>query len=257
MFTPKQIFATLTYVAIFINSFSQNTKPNHRFYFSWGYNKEWYANNDIHISQPSLNNDYKFVKVKGIDKPGWTSGIFNKDLTIPQYNYRLGYCINDKWAVELNFDHTKFQIPDQSLHITGTFQGRTVDSVFARTKDNLTYQLNNGANFFLFNAVRRINISGNDSSKVKIKLLLKGGIGFVYPHVENHIMGQDNHSGFQFGGFDAGTEAGFQATFYNHFYLEFTNKAVYAIYRNLNIYQGTAKQNLACYEMILSLGVWF
>ena len=165
--------------------------------------------------------------------------------------------MNEKWAVELNFDHTKYQIPDQMLHMSGTYRGKSVDSTFARTTDNLTYQLNNGANFFLFNAVRRINMFGNDSTKVKVKLLLKGGIGFVYPHVENKIMAQDNKSGFQFGGFDAGSEAGLQITFYKYFYLEYTNKIVYAAYRNLKIYNGTAKQNLACYEMILSAGVWF
>lgn len=257
MLIPKQIFIAIVCIFIVVNSFGQTTKAKHRFYFSWGYNKEWYADNDISINQPSLNNNYTFVKAKGIDKPGWNTGIFNKDLTIPQYNYRLGYCINEKWAAELNFDHTKFQIPDQALHMTGTFHGRVVDSVFARTTNNLLYQLNNGANFFLFNGVRRINIFGNDSSKVKIKLLVKGGIGFVYPHVQNTIFGQDNNPHFQFGGFDAGTEAGVQVTFYKYFYLEYTNKVVYAVYRNLKIYGGTAKQNLACYEMILSAGVWF
>ena len=86
--------------------------------------------------------------------------------------------------------------------------------------------------------------------------MLKGGIGFVYPHVETIIMGQNNNAGFQFGGFDAGAEAGIQVTFFKHVYLEYTNKVVYARYRNLKIYAGTAKQNIACYEMILSLGLW-
>ncbi|MFI5163858.1 MAG: hypothetical protein ACHQHP_01280 [Bacteroidia bacterium] len=256
MVNRKKISSIITCLLFFLNSYSQKKfKP--RFYFSWGYNHEWYANNNIRISQPALNNNYTFVKAIGIDKPGWTTGIFNKALTIPQYNYRLGYVINEKWGFELNFDHTKYQIPDQMLHMSGTYQGRAVDSVFARSINNLSYELNNGANFFLFNAVRRIAILGSDSSKVKIKLLLKGGIGFVFPHVQNTIMGEDNLPHFQFGGLDAGTEAGFQATFYKYFYLEFTNKVVYAMYRNLKIYGGTAKQNLACYELILSAGVWF
>ena len=197
------------------------------------------------------------MKAKGIDKPGWTTGIFNKDLTIPQYNYRLGYRINEKWTVELNFDHTKYQVPDQTLHITGTYLGKSIDSTFARTNDNLTYQLNNGANFFLFNVVRRLKIWNPDSAKVNVRLLVKGGIGFVFPHVENTIMGKDNDSGFQFGGFDTGAETGLQINFLKRFYLEYTNKVVYASYRNLRIYEGTAKQNLACCEMILSAGVWF
>ncbi len=79
-----------------------------KLYFSWGYNKEWYTNNNIKINQPSLNNNYMFVQAKGVDKPGWETGIFDKELTIPQYNYRLGYNLNNNWAVELNFDHTKY-----------------------------------------------------------------------------------------------------------------------------------------------------
>ena len=256
MFCSRQILLAATCILIVSNSFSQ-TKLKRRFYFSWGYNKEWYAKNNIRISQPSLGNDYMFVKATGIDKPGWDSRLLHKDLTIPQYNYRLGYRINEKWGFELNFDHTKYQIPDQTLHIRGTYQGRSVDSTFARTRDNLTYQLNNGANFFLFNAVRRVNILGSDSSRIRLQLLLKGGIGFVYPHVENHIMGQDNNLGFQFGGLDAGAEAGLQVTFFKLIYIEYTNKVVYARYRHLKVYEGRAKQNLACYEMILSAGVWF
>ena len=46
----------------------------------------------------------------------------------------------------------------------------------------------------------------------------------MYPHVENTIMGKSNIPHFQFGGLGAGTEAGVQAVFFRHFYLEYTNK---------------------------------
>src|ERR1039458_1696439 len=97
MFTPKQISLTAACFILVLNSFSQTKKMKRRFYFSWGYNKEWYANNDITIKQPELNNNYSFVKAQGIDKPGWTTGILNKALTIPQYNYRL-----DRKSTRLN-----------------------------------------------------------------------------------------------------------------------------------------------------------
>ena len=132
------------------SSYGQSVKRP--FYFSWGYNKEWYAVNDIHVKQVSLQNDYSFENIQGIDKPGWNTGIFNKDLTIPQYNYRLGYRINSKWGAEINFDHTKYQVPDQMLHVKGMLEGKQIDTTFSRTTDNLSYQLNNGANFFLFNS---------------------------------------------------------------------------------------------------------
>ncbi len=70
-------------------------------------------------------------------------------------------------------------------------------------------------------------------------------------------MGQNNKPHFQFGGFDTGVEAALNVTFYKRIYIEYSNKAVYALYRNLRIYEGKASQNLTCYEMIMSLGVRF
>jgi len=56
------------------------------FYFSWGYNKEWYSRSDVKINQPSLDNQYTLHQVKSHDNPGWDKGIFNIPLSIPQYS---------------------------------------------------------------------------------------------------------------------------------------------------------------------------
>jgi hypothetical protein len=82
------------------------------FYFSWGYNTEWYTHSDIHISQPALNSDFTFINVVAHDHKGWDNNLFHKDLSIPQYNYRIGYFFNKKqdWGFEINFDHTKYVV---------------------------------------------------------------------------------------------------------------------------------------------------
>ena len=57
----------------------------HELYFSWGYNKEWYTNSNISVSQPSLGNSFTFTNVKGVDHPGWENEqFFRKALSIPQ-----------------------------------------------------------------------------------------------------------------------------------------------------------------------------
>ena len=67
----------------------------HELYFSWGYNKEWYTNSNVSVSQPALGNSFTFTNVKGVDHPGWENEqFFTKALSIPQYNYRLGYFID-------------------------------------------------------------------------------------------------------------------------------------------------------------------
>src|SRR5579862_6221908 len=89
-------------------------KRSGEIYFSWGYNTEWYTHSNVKINQPALGNDFTFEDISGHDHKGWDEGIFNKAISIPQYNYRLGYIFNEKkgLGIEINFDHTKFIFGD-------------------------------------------------------------------------------------------------------------------------------------------------
>jgi hypothetical protein len=236
----------------------QNTLHTGEFYLSWGYNEEWYTRSNVHVSQPSLGNNYTFVNIRGVDHPGWDDGLFTEALSIPQYNYRLGFIFNEKkdLGFEINFDHTKFIFSDQNAHIKGTLNDRPVDSTITFNEPNgFYYFLNNGANFLLFNIVKRWHFYRRADGKIKIDLLGKAGVGPVIPHVQNSLFGHLNDQGFQFGGWNTGVEGALRATFFNHVYLEFTNKLDYARYSNLGVYEGTAKQAFGTYEWILNLGL--
>lgn len=236
----------------------QQTHRQGEFYFSWGYNTEWYTRSNVHISQPALGNDYTFTSIRGVDHRGWDEGLLGEPLSIPQYNYRLGYIFNEQKELgfEINFDHTKFIFSDQAAHIKGTLNGHSVDSTIAFSQQNgFYYFLNNGANFLLFNLVKRWHFYRAPTGKLKIDLLGKAGIGPVIPHVQNSLFGHPNDQGFQFGGWNIGVEGALRATFFRVVYLEFCNKLDYARYSNLGIYEGTAKQAFGCYEWILNLGV--
>lgn len=251
------LFSTLEFSAI---AQKKTTTRKKEFYFSWGYNTEWYTKSDVKINQPSLGNNYSFVNIKGHDHPGWNEGLFSIPLTIPQYNYRIGLFIDKKkgLAVEINFDHTKFIFADQQTRIAGTMNNKPVDSTINFNAANgYFYYLNNGANFLLFNLVKRWNWTSNKKETIKIDFLGKAGIGPVIPHVENSFNGQLNNPHFQFGGWNIGVEAALRATFFHYVYLEYCNKIDYARYYNLEIYEGKAKHAFGTYEMMLNLGVTF
>jgi hypothetical protein len=241
-------------------SLAQKTKAERKgeFYFSWGYNKEWYTHSDVKVSQPSLNSNYTLQNVHSHDHIGWDEGLLSIPISIPQYNYRLGYFFNRKkgLAFEINFDHTKHIITDrQYIKLSGVVNGRQMDSVINFSEPNgFYYYLNNGANFLLFNIVKRWNWQENKSGNFKLDALAKAGIGPLIPHVQNSFFGKANDPGFQIGGWNMGVEAGVRATFFKHVFLEFTNKVDYARYSNLKVYEGTAKQAFGTYELILTLG---
>jgi len=85
------------------------------------------------VVQPSLGNDYELVHVKAHDHKGWDDGVFDQELSIPQYNYRLGYYFNEKqdMGIEINFDHTKYLITDnQMVQVNGTYNHyKTIEAV--------------------------------------------------------------------------------------------------------------------------------
>ena len=241
-----------------ISAFAQQKKYKKKeLYFSWGYNKEWYTKSTVKIDQPSLGNHYSFISIKGHDHPGWDDGIFNKALSIPQYNYRLGLFINQQkgLAVEINFDHTKFIFTDQSARIKGNLDKKGIDSTVSFSKANgFYYYLNNGANFLLFNLVKRWHWVNNKRQSISVDLLGKAGLGPVIPHVENSFFGHKNEPHFQLGGWNVGAEAALKTTFFHYIFIEYSNKVDYARYSNLRIYEGTAKHAFGTYEMVLSLG---
>jgi len=232
---------------------------NGSLYFSWGYNTEWYTRSTVHVKQGSLGNDYKLVNVRAHDRPGWDDGLFSKPMTIPQYNYRIGYFFNEKQdlALEINFDHTKYIIADeQDVHIKGKFNGEEVNTTrrFSE-KEGSYYYLNNGANFLLFNLVKRFRLmQPGPRNNLKLDLLTKAGIGPVIPHVENSFFGLANKPGFQIGGWNTGIETAFKLTAYKYFYLEFSQKFDYARYSHLKVYEGKARQAFGSYQLILNLG---
>jgi hypothetical protein len=261
------IVMTLILAPLFSGAQSTKKERSGEFYFSWGYNTEWYTHSNVNVSQPSLGNSFTFEDVKGADHPGWNEQFFTKAITIPQYNYRIGYIFNKKkgLGVEINFDHTKWIFGDnQMVHVKGKmnnspFDGQVLFADSVAGSDSSSYHyLNNGANFLLFNIVKRWHIYTNKKGTILIDGFGKFGIGPLVPHVQVKYFEQpQNDPHFQIGGWNMGVEGTIRATFFHYVYLEYANKLDYARYSGLKIYQGTAKQAFGTYEMILNLGVSF
>jgi hypothetical protein len=283
----RKLFFAIALVVFSLSAFTANAqetkkkKRSREFYFSWGYNSETYTRSNLTINQPSLGNNFVFESIDAHDHKGWDEGIFHLALSIPQYNYRLGLIIDKvkDWGVEINFDHTKYIFADQHAHLVGTLDHRQVDTLINFNLNNgFYYYLNNGANFLLFNFVKRWHWIADKSGNLKVDLLGKAGIGPVIPHVQNAFFSNDststefrqqgNDPHFQIGGWNIGVEGALRITFFKYAYLEYCNKFDYARYSNLKIYNGgntsntlqnngTAKQAFGTYEEILNLGVTF
>jgi hypothetical protein len=240
-------------------------------YFSWGYNKESFANSDIHVSQPSLGNDFTIHGVQGQDSLQGPGDIFTPDLFGPQYNIRIGRFIDDARTIALEFslDHTKYNsIVGQTANVTGTIGGVPTNANYQLTNNFFSEQLHNGANHVMINAVYRYPLIGKTNETLSVAAIAKAGIGVMLPHTSDTILGNANNVGnktlsnaigltngwWQLNGWTTGVEAGFRVVLYKPVYLELTDKLAYAYLGDLPAYMGTLQQSLWMNEIILSIG---
>ncbi len=232
--------------------------PRRDFFVSWGYNGDSYTKSDLHISQPSLGNDFTLVGVQARDSKGWTDA-FSHSLFVPQYNLRFGMFFNEKWGLEVALDHMKWIVrQDQVVAMTGTLNGANVDTQVTLAPDVLRYQLNNGANPVFFNVIRRVRLRGEPGRTGSVFFLPKAGGGFAVPHTENTLFGQANEKGFQFfHGWDLDAAAAVRVHIYKRLYVEVEEKAMYVRYFGVNVDQGTAQHTMKAAEFSLHFGVAF
>lgn len=271
--TKQQAFFVLLF-SLFMSSCSFALSDEKSWYVSWGYNKDYWSDSDISISQPSLNNNFTVHDVHAGDSPGWDTGIFNKNIMAAQYNIRIGYFFNPTrtWGIELSFDHTKYNTNfNQVAHISGIINGQPVNQNSVLTANYFYYAMHNGANNLMLNLVRRKPMLTIPKAMLQLVGIGKMGMGVMLPHPENTIFGHHvdvgpktwsncfgwDHGWWQMGGWTAGVELGLQLVYHKRVYLEFTDKEAYASLSEIQVYQGDARQTVWLNEMIGSLGVMF
>lgn len=127
----KPLYLSVLCIFLFqIANAQKNSRWIDGMYLQWGYNVEWYTPSNIRFKM-SNGDDFTLHKAKAHNNPGFQT-IIDKPLqiSIPQYNYRVGFYINKKntRAIEINFDHTKYIVNQkQKVHVTGKIDGIPVD----------------------------------------------------------------------------------------------------------------------------------
>ena len=275
------LFPIIFTIALFAGtSYATAAKPintatsKNNWYFSWGYNKDYWSNSDIHITQPSLNNNFTVHNVSASDDPSWNTGIFNKDLMVPQYNIRFGYFLNIEhtWAIEINFDHTKYNSNlNQIARITGIINGNPINQDMALTQDVFRYIMHNGANQLMLNLLRKKYLFTIPHTPIKISGVGRIGAGILIPHPINTIFGHSVDVGpkkwgnllgwrngwWQIGGWTTGISLGFQMSLYKSLYLELIDKEAFSRFSDIQVYKGRASQSVWLNEAVMNLGVGF
>lgn len=81
----------------------------------WGYNRTRYTNSDIRFVGPGY--DFTMADSKAHDEQAILSSnnyLRLSNLTVPQFNIRMGYYFRDNWSISLGYDHFKYIFADNN-----------------------------------------------------------------------------------------------------------------------------------------------
>ncbi|MDX2430123.1 MAG: hypothetical protein QNK35_04265 [Bacteroides sp.] len=203
------------------------THQKGKLYAYWGWNRGWYSGSDINFSGA----DYDFMLSEVVAKDRQTPFSLNAYLnpaviSIPQYNFRVGYFIKDHYDISLGVDHMKYVVQlDQTVKISGQISG--TETIYDGIYENddivieegfLLFEHTDGLNYLNVEFRRFDNIF--DFNKVKINLTEGLGAGVLVPKTNATLLNNERYDEFHLAGYGLGGVIAVNITFFDVFFIQ-------------------------------------
>ena len=198
-----------------------------KLYIYWGWNRAWYSKSNITFT----GNDYDFTlyKVTAYDRPNpFSAEIYLNpaNITIPQYNLRVGYFISKHYNISFGIDHMKYVMPDSltvkiSGYIEGTgtiYDGTYVNDDFEVDSAFLTFEHTDGLNYPNIEFRRWDELFALKNANFNITEGL--GAGILYPRSNTKLLNKQRYDEFHLAGYGLSAVVGLNITFYKHFFIQ-------------------------------------
>lgn len=231
------------YIALFVGlfgifAFGQGKENKGKFYVYWGWNHAQYTKSDIRFKGEDY--DFTLSDVAAHDRQT-EFGIkyFNpSSMTIPQYNFRLGYFFHNNWNISFGIDHMKYVMDqDQNVRMNGyindgsKFNGNYDGEYMKLTDDFLTFEHTDGLNYANIELRRFDNLIHFPISKngkgIDLNITEGVGGGILYPKTNTQLMGRPRYDEFHLAGFGVGAMVGINFTFWDYFFVQAELKGGY------------------------------
>ena len=231
----KILFFTLLFI-YFFNSEAQTKSSYNKgdIYSYWGWNFSWYSKSDIHFKGD--NYDFTLHDATAQDRQTEFSfdNYFNPaTITIPQYNFRIGYFIKENIDISFGIDHMKYVLEqDQLSRISGFIQdsGTVYDGVYDNTllpisEGFLKYEHSDGLNYINFE-IRKHNLF-LEQGILKVTSIKGLGLGFMLPKTNATLLNNKRNDNFYLSGYGVHTVFGLNISAFKNFFIQTEIKGGY------------------------------
>lgn len=202
------------------------------FYAYWGWNRSAYTGSDI--SFQGENYDFTLSGVVANDRQtpfSWNTYFNPGRATIPQYNFRLGYFLNDKYQLSFGSDHMKYVVQQgQSVTINGHISESATDYDGTYDQERITiedgflaFEHTDGLNYLNLGLRRNDNLFRFG----QFSLNFTGGleVGMLVPRTNTTLLNNERYDQFHLSGYGLSGIVGLNLTIYQHFFLQTECKA--------------------------------
>lgn len=213
--------------------FSQNEEISEQIsrkgdlYFFWGWNRGWFSDSDITFKGD--NYDFTLDKVRAFDRQnkfGFDPYLNPSNMTIPQYNVRIGYFIHHNYSISIGTDHMKYVMrQDQTVNISGEIQssGTSYNGIYNNdnivlTEEFLTFEHTDGLNYVNVDFRRFDEIYS--FGKVKISLTEGLGAGVLFPKTNTKLLNNERYDEFHVAGYGISGVVAVNVNLFKYFFVQ-------------------------------------
>jgi hypothetical protein len=193
-------------------------------------------------------------------------------LTIPQFNFRVGYHLSDKYALAVGWDHMKYRTRSgQPAIITGRIDASASplyagyynhDKIIMDEWNLVKMEHSDGFNVININLERTDFLYTTKDQNFALSAISGAGAGIAFPWTNSRIFGKRNDDRPKVSGLGAHIYGAAQATVYKRFFLRLTLQggfqnmwAIATVPKGDN--SAHAEQTIFYYERSLVLGYNF
>nr|WP_294861072.1 hypothetical protein [uncultured Fluviicola sp.] len=240
-------------------------------FFYWGYNRTAYTQSNIHF----IGSDYDFTLkgVKATDRqPKFGANLYLNpaNMTIPQYNFRIGYYFTEKWAFSLGVDHFNYVMShNNEVTLDGHFD-MGADSLWVGNYSQQTTGIDRNTFHYEHSALNYLRIELMRSFDVweagdKRQFAITGNVGLnlgpMLTTTNFLFANQQTDRSTALSGYGIGANASMRFEFFKHVFIQAEGGLAFAhlpgVKTRANDRNQRAKQAFGLATYNISLGLMF
>ncbi len=230
-----------------------------RFYIGYGIHRAEYLNSNIRIDQPVYGRTLFFRNVGAHDQPDYEA-YASKDISIPQFQLKVGYRIAPRLYLEASLHHLKYKIDEQVLvdleeRMEGSYTRQLVNITSVMPK----YEHSDGLNMVLLSVAVPFQVQRTGKWYSDFTLLAKVGPGVPIAHSDNAIISPSgaleyNRKRFHLAGVGvvAGPELRYQVL--SHLFMSVSYKGLAVRITDAPVYGGSSAHSIFGHQFSFTAG---